>query len=298
MHPQPDADVTVIIPALDRAEVLQRAIDSVRAQSIGARYLIVVDDGSTDATAEIARSTGATVIHHEEPQGSAEARNSGIEAASTEWLAFLDSDDAWRPGHLAALLAASDGVDMVCSAVVDDFGRARGDLGGKRRELHPQDLFFPENLVSTSGVLLRTSVAKRLGGFRHVERAEDLDLWVRVIEAGRAVCIPDVSVLYSQPTRYPEADLHRRNLGGARHVIDSFSGERWNTPRLRSRVATRERWDELRFALHADRSPIDALRLVGLALDPRRAGALARVLKYRRRARRVGTQALAEFAEH
>ena len=289
---QSPADVTVVIPALNRADVLPRALRSIVLQSVAAKHVIVVDDGSTDATADVARAAGVKVMSHEVPRGSAAARNTAIAATSTEWIAFLDSDDAWCPDHLAALLAVSDGADMVCSAAVDNFGRTRGDLGRRPRTLAPADLFFPENVVNTSGVLLRAALAKQLGGFRDVERAEDLDLWVRVLTRGRAVTIPHVSVLYAQPSRYPKAALHHRNVSGTRQVLQAFTGEGWNTEHLRSQVATRERWDRLRFQLHEHPSPQKVLRILAFAFGPQSAAALARVLAYRRRARKIGTRLL------
>src|SRR4051812_3635959 len=105
----PQGDVTVVIPARNRAHVLLRALASVKAQAAPPKEVIVVDDASSDGTAEVAEAFGARVLKHPTSLGAGQARNSGIVAAETTWVAFLDSDDEWLPDHLQTVLAALDG---------------------------------------------------------------------------------------------------------------------------------------------------------------------------------------------
>ncbi|MHC5190567.1 MAG: glycosyltransferase family 2 protein, partial [Planctomycetota bacterium] len=82
--------ISVVIPAYNAEKHIARAIDSVLAQTRPADEIIVVDDGSTDATAEVVRSYGEKVIFiQQENAGVSVARNAGIEAASGDWIAFL-----------------------------------------------------------------------------------------------------------------------------------------------------------------------------------------------------------------
>ncbi len=101
--------VSVIIPTHDRAPVITRAIDSVLAQEGTELEVIVVDDGSTDATREVIASRYAgderVVYLFREQTGVAGARNAGLAGARGELIAFLDSDDVWRPGKLSLQLA-------------------------------------------------------------------------------------------------------------------------------------------------------------------------------------------------
>ena len=92
--------VTVVIPAWNRARELPAALASVARQTAQPAEVVVVDDGSTDRTAEVAAAHGARVVRHEENRGVSAARNSGIAAASHDWIAFVDSDDEWLPRHL------------------------------------------------------------------------------------------------------------------------------------------------------------------------------------------------------
>lgn len=88
--------VSVVIPAYNAGKYLGRAIDSVLAQTRPADEIIVVDDGSTDNTAEVAHGYGEKICFiRQENAGASVARNTGIEAAAGEWIAFLDADDEW-----------------------------------------------------------------------------------------------------------------------------------------------------------------------------------------------------------
>src|SRR3954471_17922408 len=92
--------VSVVIPAFDRASVLPRALTSIRAQASQPAEILVVDDRSSDDTAAVAEQWRARVLRHERNQGAGAARNTALRAAAHDWVAFLDSDDEWLPGHL------------------------------------------------------------------------------------------------------------------------------------------------------------------------------------------------------
>ena len=93
--------VSVVIPAYNVEALLPRALDAAFAQKRPPREVIVIDDGSTDSTAEVARARPEGVIYRrQENAGSAVARNLGIATATSEWIAFLDADDSWLPEHL------------------------------------------------------------------------------------------------------------------------------------------------------------------------------------------------------
>lgn len=107
--------ISVIIPAYNAARYLGEALASVRAQTLQPAEVIVVDNGSTDATAEIAASHGVR-CEHEPRRGSANARNRGVDVSSGELLAILDADDLWTPQKLewqSAALAADPGLEAV-----------------------------------------------------------------------------------------------------------------------------------------------------------------------------------------
>ncbi len=92
--------IGVICPAWQAARTLPETLASVRAQTLPATEVIVVDDGSTDATANIAEANGARVIRQSH-KGAAAAMNVGIAASESDWLAFIDADDLWTPEKLS-----------------------------------------------------------------------------------------------------------------------------------------------------------------------------------------------------
>ena len=90
--------ISAVIPAYNCEKYIGRAIQSVLSQTRPVDEIIVVDDGSTDTTAEIVRSFGDKVkLIQQENAGECAARNTGIKAASCQWVAFLDADDEWLP---------------------------------------------------------------------------------------------------------------------------------------------------------------------------------------------------------
>ena len=97
-----ESSVSVVIPVHNGAKYLRECVASVLGQTLAPLEVIIVDDGSTDATPEIALSLGAPVrLLRQDRQGPAAARNAGAEAASGRFLAFIDADDIWEPDKLA-----------------------------------------------------------------------------------------------------------------------------------------------------------------------------------------------------
>jgi glycosyltransferase involved in cell wall biosynthesis len=99
------APVSVVIPAYNSEEFISEAISSALAQTLRVSEIIVVDDGSTDRTAEVAAKLGASVVRQAHG-GISVARNAGLRAAKHEWIAFLDADDIWEPKKIEYQWAA------------------------------------------------------------------------------------------------------------------------------------------------------------------------------------------------
>lgn len=107
--------ISVVIPVFNGERFLAEAIRSALSQTLPPYEILVIDDGSTDGSAEIAESFGPPVrVLRQENRGEAAARNFGIEAASGDWIAFLDCDDVWQPEKLAFQAAFfASGTDCV-----------------------------------------------------------------------------------------------------------------------------------------------------------------------------------------
>jgi glycosyltransferase involved in cell wall biosynthesis len=134
--------VSVVIPTYNRAELLKLTIQSILAQTLRPLEIIIVDDGSTDHTAEVCASFAPAVRYMGQVNGGVSAaRNAGIRAAKGEWIAFCDSDDLWMYNKLELQLAAIDatgaGWSVTGFALIDPEGR--GVAGGE----HGFRLAFP-----------------------------------------------------------------------------------------------------------------------------------------------------------
>ncbi|MEN8127777.1 MAG: glycosyltransferase family A protein [Planctomycetota bacterium] len=189
--------ITVIIPAYNAEKHIARAIDSVLAQTRPADEIIVIDDGSTDGTADVIRSFGDRVILiQQENAGVSVARNTGIEAATSEWIAFLDADDEWLPEKLklqSEHLARNPNLKWTFTNMSWDKERR-----GAVKPIHPicrlsnicaDSEYFEDYLyaytqgffASTITLLIHRSVFDSVGMFEPgMRRAQDNDLWYRI----------------------------------------------------------------------------------------------------------------------
>ena len=129
---------SVIIPAYNSAATLARAVESVFAQSWPAHEIIVIDDGSIDETLQVAREFGDKVqVIHQPNAGVSTARNRGAEAATGDWLAFLDADDWYYPDRLrwhAEWIARDAGLDFLTGDY--EYRREDGSLMGTSMAMH------------------------------------------------------------------------------------------------------------------------------------------------------------------
>lgn len=102
-----ESSFSVVLPTYNRATLVCRAVESVLAQTVPPREIIVVDDGSTDDTAEALAAFGDAIRYvRQENSGCSAARNRGVAESAAEWIAFLDSDDTWTPAHLESMTEA------------------------------------------------------------------------------------------------------------------------------------------------------------------------------------------------
>jgi glycosyltransferase involved in cell wall biosynthesis len=211
--------VSVVIPAYNCALYLHETIESMLAQeAVGDMEVIVVNDGSTDHTADIARQFGGVVrVIDQANAGVSSARNRGIRAARGDFIALVDHDDYWFPMKLAgqlAAFAAHPEVDVVFS----DFRRWNADgPGGSFRGpsafaqgAMPQGVdpdfsgwiyhqMLLDSWILTSTALARAPVFRRAGGFdESLPFSEDWDFWLRVSRSHQFLKLREVSTLYRQ----------------------------------------------------------------------------------------------------
>jgi len=184
---------SVIIPTYNRKEKLQRALDSVLAQTYQNFELLVMDDGSNDGTAEMVKSfVDQRIIYewNENWGGPGRPRNRGINKAKGEWIAFLDADDWWMSNKLEA------SINFIDESKADIFYHDLY-LVGKSRKILPWQrtwvadiskdpwthLFYDGNALSNSSVMVRKSALEKIGYLsedRDCISWEDFDTWLRL----------------------------------------------------------------------------------------------------------------------
>lgn len=205
--------VSVVIPAYGVAPYIGDALASVFAQTSTSWEAIVINDGSPDTPAleaALAPFLDRIVYWAQDNQGAAAARNAGIRLAKGEWLAFLDGDDRWEPRFLEAQLAflATNRLDMAWSdgwiiGETPDAGRRIMEVRPCQGEVTVEALLRQSVSVGTSATVVRRIRVEQVGGFDVTQlRAQDFDLWVRLVHAG-------VRAGYN-----PEPLIHYRVRGG------------------------------------------------------------------------------------
>lgn len=181
-------DVSVIVPVFNRSELLKRALDSVFSQSLPPRQVIVVDDGSTDDTIELLRSSYSSTVSviSQENAGVSRARNVGISASSHEWIAFLDSDDEWHSRKLEKQVdfLTQNPEYQICHS--DEIWIRKGiRVNPKRYHAKSGGWIFSKCLplcaISPSAVIVNRTVFSDVGLFdEELPVCEDYDMWLRV----------------------------------------------------------------------------------------------------------------------
>ncbi len=183
----PKPTVSVIIPTYNRGWTLRAAVDSVLVQTYRDFELIVVDDGSTDDTAEILQPYGPDIqALRQANAGVSAARNAGVRSAKGVFIAFLDSDDRWLPDKLRvqADFFTSHPEAVICQTE-ETWIRNGKRVNPKKVHQKPSGHIFKASLalclVSPSAVMLRKALFDEIGGFDETLPAcEDYDLWLRV----------------------------------------------------------------------------------------------------------------------
>jgi glycosyltransferase involved in cell wall biosynthesis len=188
--------VSVVLTTYNRSELVLPAIDSVLRQTLGDFELIVVDDCSTDDTAEVVGRVDdprLSLVRHETNLGLAEARNSGISRARGRYLCFLDDDDEWRADKLAVQTAAFDAAPDPAELLV--YSQARVDDGVSsdvrpRRGVRPGErlseyLLCGEGIIAPSSVMISRAAAAGEALFDAGQRRfEDYTLYLRLDQRG------------------------------------------------------------------------------------------------------------------
>lgn len=292
-------DVSVIIPAWNAAATLVQTVQSAAGQSHSNIEILIVDDGSTDATRAIAESLGATdariSVLSQPNAGVAAARNAGLARARGAWAAWLDADDLWHPAKLERQLAAAaatprqpafvyTGYRMIdTEGVVGPLPRTLADVSGHTLCQQIATTYF----TNVSSFMAPIELARACGGHdsrlraNGMEGAEDLLLQLRLAMRGPAACVPEALVGY----RMHGANMSRAIARAARSNLQALIWVQQEAPDVPGWVFAEARARTIGFGLQmmAAGDAGAGLKFVAarIAQDPVRASAmLARALPW------------------
>jgi glycosyltransferase involved in cell wall biosynthesis len=208
--------VSVIIITYNRAQLLKTAMQTVLAQTFEDFELLIIDDGSPDDTENTVKSfhdPRVRYVKHAQNQGEGGARNTGIQHAEGEYIAFLDDDDEWLPNKLQLQVRLLDAqpkqVGFVHSALIN-FYADTGEEVEKKRSVEAVsgqvfDRLLQENFVILSTVMARKACFDAVGPFDlSIPAGLDYDMWVRLSQR-YAFAYIDVPLIKYR--------IHRHNLG-------------------------------------------------------------------------------------
>ena len=187
-------EISIVIPAYNRADLLPQALESVFAQTYQNFEVIVSDDGSTDNTEAVIRQFGDRVTYLKNNHSGlpSVARNTALNQANGKYIAFLDSDDLWLPDKLKIqvdVLENNPRVGLVCSNafLIDADGEEQSDqlyqIPGKGRSGSVFLDLLKDNFVITSSVILRRDTLEKAGIFseaKELQVGEDYALWLNI----------------------------------------------------------------------------------------------------------------------
>jgi glycosyltransferase involved in cell wall biosynthesis len=191
--------ISAIIPCYNGAPWLAEALKSIREQTYPVDEIIVVDDGSSDNSGDIARQYGASVLRNLSNRGEGYSRNVGLRHATGELVAWLDADDLWKPHHVRTLAGLLQNHPQATSAfgAVQRFGLRNELIRGYVPLGEPTNVFwlaFRDWVHTTIGSMTRREALLEIGGFNEQERySVDFDLWLRLSRSHLFVCTHDVT---------------------------------------------------------------------------------------------------------
>lgn len=202
--------VSVVIPTYQRARQIAATTGSAASQTLQDIEIIVVDDCSDDDTQAVVEALGdprIRCIRHDTNRGGNAARNTGIRAASGEYIAFLDSDDCWHPEKLAEQVVAMERHGDCVGLCMTWFRRVDAS-GTQIREYHPAltvaalELYSGNSLGGFSGALARRGAILDIGGLdESLASCQDWDFYVRLNRVRNIIVVPRVLVdYYDDPT--------------------------------------------------------------------------------------------------
>lgn len=213
--------VSVVITAYNRPDFLESAIESVMAQTFRDFELVVIDDCSPTELSGVVEKFGVGIHFHRQERngGVSHARNTGVQIARGEYVAFLDDDDTWMPNKLDRQMAAVQGYDAcLCGFAIMETGR---EVVRPVREVTPELLLYGNKFCGTTGFFCRRRVLLDELFDVRLRWGEDWDVYVRLARRNAMAYVPEP--LFLRRTSDP-ASLTNKNKSAKLRDADIIAG--------------------------------------------------------------------------
>ncbi|MGP9801291.1 glycosyltransferase family 2 protein [Rheinheimera sp. NSM] len=223
---------SVVIPAYNRAGIIEKAISSVFDQTFEDYEVIVVDDGSTDNTADVVNNMNDARLQliTQENGGASRARNSGIDAARGKYIAFLDSDDVFLPHHLEQALSTLEQGDDICTYAQiivergDGIKYVKPNRAIRANEHISEYLMSDRGFVPTISLIVPAQLAKRVRYDENLSKGDDYDFAIRLAAAGgKFMMLSEPSAVWDDqwnPTRLSNARNTQERIDWLNRIRD------------------------------------------------------------------------------
>ena len=231
--------VSVIVPTHNRPALLQRAVASALAQTWDRIEVVIVDDGSTDATPDavdglVSADGRVRAVRNDTPAGGSAARNRGLDEATGTVIAFLDDDDEWLPSKVERQLAHLDQRPhlgaLSCHHEIVDPGLAAPVIYRGPIEITADDLLWDNFAGSASFCLWRRSAFTTEPRFDPaLPSCQDWDVWLQCAATGPVEAVPEVLCRYEAHTGARITGSAAARVAGRRRIIERH-GERMSAP--------------------------------------------------------------------
>jgi len=234
---------SVVIPSYNRADIIEKCIDSVLSQTEQSFEIVVVDDGSKDNTQQVVEAINDKRIRYiyQENGGGSKARNTGIDNARGQYVAFLDSDDVFLPHHLSASLEVLKQDDTICTytQVIVDRGDEitflKPDRAIGKNEHISEYLMCDRGFVQTSTLIVPIALAKKSKYDEEISAGQDYDIAIKLVFNGAVLLmLPEPGAIWDD--RWSENRLSSK--GNPQQRMEWLE-------RIKSMVSKNAYWAEL-----------------------------------------------------
>lgn len=220
-------DVSVVIPMYNSASTIVRALDSVQCQSVAVKEVIVIDDGSVDDSYYLVKqfsekSILKIIIFQQKNSGVSAARNKGLSIATSEYVAFLDSDDEWLPYKIEKQMPLFNLPDVVLVGGYHTLYTKKHAYPYRSITLVDQ---FLKNHFQTSTVIVKRNIALSFGGFFHEQKyAEEGRFYFELFRFGKLMLLNKQVVIYDGGDKrgFGQSGLSKNLIEMQRGEISNF----------------------------------------------------------------------------